>query len=95
MCGELDRLRSRGRVSVGRHFNANQCSEITTLLPAIYNLLPLTAASSALVEILSESVFRYGKGTKILTEPLVAWCIGPNGQQLVGAGDFGPLWLPV
>lgn len=34
------------------------------------------------MEILSESIFRFGKGTKLLTEPIVEWCIGSNGQAL-------------
>jgi hypothetical protein len=63
--------------------------ELTALLPHLYNLLPLPAASTTLVEVLSESIFRFGKGTKILTEPLMAWVIGPNGQQLIGAANDG------
>ncbi|KAK4687604.1 importin-13, partial [Tremellales sp. Uapishka_1] len=64
--------------------------ELTALLPSLYNVLPLPSASSALVEILSESIFKFGKGTKILTEPLVAWVIGPAGQTLVGTADGEP-----
>lgn len=39
-----------------------------------------------MTEILSESVFRYGKGTKALTEPLVQWVNGP-GQSVFGAPE--------
>jgi hypothetical protein len=49
----------------------------------------LPAASSALVEILSESIWKFGKGTKVLTEPLIAWIIGP-GQQIVSSTDDEP-----
>nr|XP_031862141.1 uncharacterized protein CI109_002554 [Kwoniella shandongensis]KAA5529213.1 hypothetical protein CI109_002554 [Kwoniella shandongensis] len=64
--------------------------ELNALLPALYNLLPLPAASSALVEVLSESLFKFGKGTKVLTEPLLAWVIGPAGQSLIGSADGEP-----
>jgi hypothetical protein len=63
--------------------------EITALVPHLINLLPLPAASATLVEVLSESIFNYGKGTKVVTEPLLAWVIGPQGQSLVGAADGG------
>jgi hypothetical protein len=43
------------------------------LLPHLYRLLPLPAASSAVTEILLESTFRFGKATKALTEPLIMW----------------------
>ena len=33
-------------------------------------------------------MFRFGKGPKVLTEPLVAWCIGP-GQTLIGEATGG------
>ncbi|KAL1406931.1 hypothetical protein Q8F55_006343 [Vanrija albida] len=64
--------------------------ELSALLPHLYALLPLPAASTTLVEVLSESIFKYGKGTKILTEPLLAWVIGPNGQGLIGGADDEP-----
>ncbi|KAK8844673.1 hypothetical protein IAR55_006522 [Kwoniella newhampshirensis] len=64
--------------------------ELNALLPPLYDLLPLPAASSALVEVLSESLFKFGKGTKILTEPLLAWVIGSAGQSLVGSADEEP-----
>ena len=64
------------------------CSELTSLLPCLYNLLPLPAASLALVEILGESIFRFGKGTKVLTEPLLAWSIGP-GKTLIDSAAGG------
>lgn len=64
--------------------------ELTALLPHIYSLLPLPAASSVLEEVLSESIFKYGKGTKILTEPLLAWVIGPAGQGLIGGAEGEP-----
>lgn len=57
--------------------------ELAALLPHLYALLPLPAASSTLVEVLSESIFKYGKGTKIITEPLLAWVISPAGQSLL------------
>lgn len=61
-------------------------SQLIALLPVLYSLLPLPAASSAVTEILSESVFKYGKGTKSLTEPLVEWVNGP-GQAVFGAHE--------
>ncbi|WWD06250.1 hypothetical protein V865_004336 [Kwoniella europaea PYCC6329] len=64
--------------------------ELNILLPALYNLLPMPAASSALVEVLSESIFKYGKGTKVLTEPMLAWAIGPSGQALIASVDEEP-----
>lgn len=64
-------------------------SELTALLPSLYALLPLPAASSAIEEALSESIFRFGKGTKVLTEPLIAWSISPAGQNLVGNAEGG------
>lgn len=64
--------------------------QLSALLPHIYSLLPLPAASSLLEEVLSESIFKYGKGTKILTEPLLAWVIGPQGQRLIGNADGEP-----
>ncbi|WVQ82597.1 hypothetical protein IAT38_004727 [Cryptococcus sp. DSM 104549] len=64
--------------------------ELTALLPVLYNILPLPAACSAVVEVLTESIFKFGKGTKILTEPLLAWAIGPVGQGLIGSTDEEP-----
>ncbi|AFR92571.1 hypothetical protein C343_00448 [Cryptococcus neoformans C23] len=57
--------------------------ELNEVLPVLYNLLPLPAACSAVVEVLSESIFKYGKGTKILTEPLISWATGPSGQSIL------------
>nr|ODO01293.1 hypothetical protein L204_02021 [Cryptococcus depauperatus CBS 7855] len=65
--------------------------ELTALLPELYNTLPLPAASSAIAEILSESIFKYGKGTKILTEPLLDWIAGTNGQSLILNTSGDPL----
>ena len=64
-------------------------SELTALLPSLYALLPLPAASSAIEETLSESIFKFGKGTKVLTEPLIAWSISPAGQNLVDNAEGG------
>ncbi len=75
--------------SSGTDSQTDIISELTALLPSLYNLLPLPAASSALVEALSESIFKFGKGTKVLTEPLIAWTIGVNGQSLIGSADGG------
>jgi hypothetical protein len=66
-------------------------SELTNLLPSLYALLPLPAASSAVSEALSESIFKFGKGTKVLTEPLIAWAISPSGQGLIGGAEGGEL----
>ena len=65
-------------------------SELISLLPALYDLLPLPAASSAVSEALSESIFKFGKGTKVLTEPLLAWCVSPAGQSVVGEAEGEP-----
>lgn len=56
-------------------------SELISLLHPLYALLPFPPACSAVSEILTESVFRFGKGTKVLTEPLVEWVNGP-GQNI-------------
>ena len=61
-------------------------SELTSMLQPLYDLLPLTAASSAVTEILSESIFKFGKGTKLLTEPLMAWMNGPGQNLMDGQG---------
>lgn len=66
-------------------------SELTALLPSLYDLLPLPAACSAISEALSESIFKFGKGTKVLTEPLIAWAISPTAQALVGGAEGGEL----
>jgi hypothetical protein len=65
--------------------------EITALVPHLIELLPLPAASATMVEVLSESIFNYGKGTKVVTEPLLAWVVGPPGQTLIGAAEDGEL----
>ncbi|ORY23548.1 armadillo-type protein [Naematelia encephala] len=64
--------------------------DLAALLPSLYSLLPLPSACSTIEEILSESVFKFGKGAKLLTEPLVAWIIGPPGQQVVGDATGEP-----
>ncbi|BEJ13429.1 hypothetical protein CspHIS471_0306030 [Cutaneotrichosporon sp. HIS471] len=64
--------------------------ELSALLPHIFGLLPLPAASTTIAEVLSESIFKFGKGSKILTEPLLAWVIGPNGQGLLGSTEDEP-----
>ena len=64
-------------------------SELSELLPHLYGLLPLPAASSALVEVLSESIFKFGKGAKILTEPLLSWFTGPSFQNILAQEDGG------
>jgi hypothetical protein len=65
------------------------CSELSELLPHLYRLLPLPAASSALDEVLSESIFKFGKGAKILTEPLLDWFTGSNFQIVLSNEDGG------
>lgn len=69
-------------------------SDLSALLPHLYGLLPLPSASSALVEVLSESLFKFGKGAKILTEPLLAWFTGPGFQQTLAEADGGT-FLPI
>ena len=64
-------------------------SDLTAILPPLYGLLPLPAASSALVEVLSESLFKFGKGAKILTEPLLAWFTGPQFQSALVEAEGG------
>lgn len=64
-------------------------SELNEVLPVLYNLLPLPAACSAVVEVLSESIFKYGKGTKVLTEPLISWATGPSGQSILDLTEEG------
>jgi hypothetical protein len=41
------------------------------------------------VEVLSESIFKFGKGAKILTEPLLAWFTGPSFQNVLAQEDGG------
>lgn len=48
--------------------NDRLASTYSLRLCHLYNCLPLPAACSAVEEILSESIFRFGKGTKVLTE---------------------------
>lgn len=94
MCGIMGNIRFECRVSFppvvrqqGR--KADLASDLTALLPHLYGLLPLPAASSALVEVLSESLFKFGKGAKILTEPLLAWFTGPQFQSALAEADGG------
>jgi len=77
-------------LTVGNENGLLTIGELTALLPSLYALLPLPAASSALVEALSESLFKYGKGTKILTEPLIAWALSPMGQGLISRAEAEP-----
>ncbi|ODN73851.1 hypothetical protein L202_07374 [Cryptococcus amylolentus CBS 6039] len=67
-----------------------EADNLHTLVPNLYTLLPLPQASSTIVEVLSESIWKYGKGTKMLTEPLIEWTIGAPGQALVRGGDYEP-----
>lgn len=53
----------------------------------MYRLLPLPAASATITEILTESVFRFGKGTRALTEPLIEWTI-TLGQPIIDNDDL-------
>lgn len=60
--------------------------DISTLLPILYNLLSssefLPQTINVLIEILTVSVFKDGKATKILTEPLLEW-FASTGQGIV------------
>lgn len=49
----------------------------------------MPAAANVIIEILSESLYKFGKGTKILTEPLLAWCLSPSAQSLVADPSGG------
>jgi len=75
--------------SILHYFQEADDSELSELLPHLYGLLPLPAASSALVEVLSESIFKFGKGAKILTEPLLSWFTGPSFQNVLAQEDSG------
>lgn len=86
---ELGELRPWRRVSLFKEIVSSPDSELTALLPHLYSLLPLPAASSAIAEILSESIFKFGKGTKVLTEPLVGWFVGPSGQAVLSSVEGG------
>jgi hypothetical protein len=60
-------------------------SDITNILPILYSLLDtpfMIQSMSSIVEILTNSVFRDGKATKVLTEPLLRWLTG-RGTQIV------------
>ena len=94
VCGGVDRVRARSGVSLWIHIGETDRSELTSLLPSLYALLPLPAASSAVSEALTESIFKYGKGTKVLTEPLIAWTLSPSGQGLIGGAEGGELIHP-
>lgn len=66
-------------------------SDITGLLPVLYSLLDtpfIVQSVSAIVEVLTNSVFRDGKATKILTEPLLRW-IAARGTQIVNQAIQG------
>lgn len=69
--------------------------DLTSLLPTLYTLLSspfLPSSVNVLIEILTASVFKDGKATKALTEPLLAW-ITTTGQAIIaqaaeaGEGD--------
>jgi len=47
------------------------------------------------VEVLSESIFKFGKGAKILTEPLLNWFTGPSFQNILAQEDGGESSFPV
>lgn len=66
-------------------------SDITGLLPVLYSLLDtpfMVQSISALVEVLTNSVFRDGKATKILTEPLLRW-MAARGTHIVNQAIQG------
>lgn len=90
---ELDCLGPGSGVSIISHYMLTSDdiarSELNEVLPPLYNLLPLPAACSAVTEVLSESIFKYGKGTKVLTEPLISWATGPPGQSILGVTEEG------
>ncbi|WVQ72312.1 hypothetical protein IAR50_001862 [Cryptococcus sp. DSM 104548] len=67
-----------------------EADNLHDLVPKLYTLLPLPQASSTIVEVLSESIWKYGKGTKMLTEPLIEWTIGTSGQAFIRGGDYEP-----
>ncbi|KAJ9120790.1 hypothetical protein QFC22_002724 [Naganishia vaughanmartiniae] len=59
--------------------------DLTNILPILYSLLDtqfMIQSMSSIVEILTNSVFRDGKATKVLTEPLLRWLAG-RGIQIV------------
>ncbi|KAJ9116745.1 hypothetical protein QFC20_000680 [Naganishia adeliensis] len=59
--------------------------DITNLLPVLHSLLDtpfMVQSISAIVEVLTNSVFRDGKATKALTEPLLRW-MAVRGMQIV------------
>lgn len=76
-----------------KHTGVNRFSQLTALLPSLYSLFPSPAAMSAVSEVLSESEFKFGKGTKVLTEPLVAWIISEQGQRLIESAEGGKYTL--
>lgn len=66
-------------------------SDITNLLPVLYSLLDtpfMVQSISAIVEVLTNSVFRDGKATKALTEPLLRW-MAVRGMQIVNQAISG------
>lgn len=66
-------------------------SDITGILPVLYSLLDtpfIVHSISAIVEVLTNSVFRDGKATKILTEPLLRW-IAVRGTQIANQAIQG------
>ncbi|KAJ9108122.1 hypothetical protein QFC19_002589 [Naganishia cerealis] len=63
----------------------NNASDITNILPLLYSLLDtqfMVQSMSSIIEILTNSVFRDGKATKALTEPLLRW-LAVRGIQIV------------
>ncbi len=59
--------------------------EITSVLPTVYGYLDtplLSSAIATLCEILTVSVFRDGKATRSLTEPILDWLMN-KGRPIV------------
>jgi hypothetical protein len=68
-------------------------SEIMGLLPTLYSLLStrlMPKVINSLCEILTVSVFRDGKATKALTEPILDW-LSNQGLAVVNAAVAGAL----
>jgi hypothetical protein len=66
-------------------------SDISNLLPILYPLLDtpfMVQSISAIVEVLTNSVFRDGKATTALTEPLLRW-MAVRGMQIVNQAISG------
>lgn len=66
--------------------------DLTSLLPTLYHLLStpfLPSAVNVLIEILTASVFKDGKATKVLTEPLLEWITTTGQTIIVQAAEAG------